>query len=255
VKQVREATLQSEAPEAPHAVPEEAPTEPLDDLRDTVLDDLRIAPRARRLDLKTARFALTPTANEGPESARTKKSRHHGTGPGRGGGPGGAGRGAGGLVQGDFAFGGQEGAFRGEVCFIEPGTVYLSEIGDCPRVALFFTDHFNVPPRHFSEGFPGLSGRTEWFSIHYSGEFSTRHEGTYVFSLTSDDGAQLFIDGQLVVNNDGAHEPRTLSGPITLRAGTHALRLLYYQGPRHNLALQLHVTVPYGRKRLFGPAL
>ena len=31
---------------------------------------------------------------------------------------------------------------------------------------------------------------------------------TYIFTLASDDGSQLYIDGALVVDNGGAHESR-----------------------------------------------
>ncbi len=43
------------------------------------------------------------------------------------------------------------------------------------------------------------------------------------FSLTSDDGARLWIDGALVVDLDGLHSEQTRPGGIALAAGFHRI--------------------------------
>ncbi|HOT91755.1 MAG TPA: PA14 domain-containing protein [Anaerolineae bacterium] len=53
--------------------------------------------------------------------------------------------------------------------------------------------------------------------------------GTYSFSITVDDGARFYVDGNLVVDQwrDGAARIVTFDLPLT--AGNHALRLEYYE--------------------------
>lgn len=53
--------------------------------------------------------------------------------------------------------------------------------------------------------------------------------GTYTFTLNSDDGSQLWIDGSLVVDDGGAHGPQTISNSVLLTAGTHALEVQFFE--------------------------
>ncbi|MBR6432894.1 MAG: metallophosphatase, partial [Bacteroides sp.] len=45
----------------------------------------------------------------------------------------------------------------------------------------------------------------------------------------SDDGSALYVDGQLVVDNDGGHSGRRAEGKVALEKGLHELRLLYFE--------------------------
>jgi len=73
---------------------------------------------------------------------------------------------------------------------------------------------------NFADG--NLSGE---FSVRWRGILHCPTAGTYEFSTNSDDGSQLFIDGQLVVDNGGSHGMRERSGRIELTAGDHQLVL------------------------------
>ncbi len=53
--------------------------------------------------------------------------------------------------------------------------------------------------------------------------------GEYTFHLNSDDGSKLFLDDQLVINNDGDHSVLELSGKTHLAAGSHRLRLEFFE--------------------------
>ena len=46
----------------------------------------------------------------------------------------------------------------------------------------------------------------------------------------SDDGSMLYVDGKLVVNNDGIHAPQTRTGKAKLKKGVHAVVLGFFQG-------------------------
>lgn len=170
-----------------------------------------------------------------------------GTGRGAHGGPGGYGRGPGGArlpaVTEKFALGGDVGDFKAVVCFIQPGTLRIADIHRCDPVAVFYTDTFDVPERQFTQGFPGVTGRSSWFMVDYRGSFTVSQEGAYRFRLHSDDGSYLFIDDSLVIENDGKHEPMSAWGSIYLKPGHHQLKLLYAQTV-DRMALQLFVRLP-----------
>lgn len=69
----------------------------------------------------------------------------------------------------------------------------------------------------------------EQFSVRWTGFLTVGRSGLYTFATTSDDGSQLIVDNQLVVNNGGPHGLRTRSGSIALNRGSHTVLLQYVQ--------------------------
>jgi hypothetical protein len=114
-----------------------------------------------------------------------------------------------------------------------------------------YTSSLNLPPQNFLEGFPGVTKRNEWFAIDYTGKFWIADPGTYRFSLLSDDGSKLYIDDQIIIDNDGVHAPLEKIGMADLEGGLHRMRLSYFQGPRFQIALVLKVAGPGQKSRVF----
>jgi len=114
-----------------------------------------------------------------------------------------------------------------------------------------YVSSLNVPPQDFKQGFPGVTKRTEWFALDYTGRFWISKPGSYTFSLLSDDGAKLYIDDQLVIDNDGLHPPLEKNGPAELSGGLHRIRVSYFQGPKFQVALMLKVAGPGEDLRVF----
>jgi len=71
-------------------------------------------------------------------------------------------------------------------------------------------------------------GKTDQFGIRQRAGIYVRKSGTYTFYTNSDDGSCLYIDGQLVVDNDGSHGPVERSGNVQLRSGVHEIVVNYY---------------------------
>lgn len=67
------------------------------------------------------------------------------------------------------------------------------------------------------------------FGFIFTGLIDCPETGIYTFRTISDDGSVLWIDGNLVVNNDGSHSAVAATGKIALRKGLHAYRLLYLE--------------------------
>lgn len=132
----------------------------------------------------------------------------------------------------------------GAIYHIPSNTAKLPNFRKLKLKGTIYTASLNVPPQDFRQGFPGVTKRFEWFAIDYTGRFWIENPGIYHFALTSDDGAQLYIDDQLIVDNDGVHPPRTEQGEVELSGGVHRLRVPYFQGPRSEVALVLEVAGP-----------
>lgn len=79
-----------------------------------------------------------------------------------------------------------------------------------------------------SDGEVGESGLTDKVAARCTGTINVPQSATYTFYLTSDDGAKLYVDGTLRVNNDGIHTMRELSSSVSLSAGAHAVQVDYY---------------------------
>jgi hypothetical protein len=110
-----------------------------------------------------------------------------------------------------------------------------------PAGPAIYTSSLNVPAQDFREGFPGVTKRVEWFAIDYTGRFWITKPGPYRFNLLADDGANLYIDDQLIIDNDGVHMPRWKDGTVDLAGGIHTIRVSYFQGPKWAVALVLKV--------------
>jgi len=131
---------------------------------------------------------------------------------------------------------------RGDIYYIRARSTKLPDFRKLTPIGAIYTTVLNVPPTEFTSGFPGVTGRFEWFAIDYTGRFWIEHPGAYRFSLLSDDGAKLYIDKHVVINNDGVHPPLVREGRLNLTTGVHRIRVTYFQGPRTQVALILSVA-------------
>ena len=133
---------------------------------------------------------------------------------------------------------------RGDIYFIPPQSLKLPKFEKLKPVGTIYTNELNVPRHDFTMGFPGVTGRFEWFAIDYTGKFWIDKPGKYTWALLSDDGSKLSIDGHEIIDNDGQHSPRGIAGTSKLKRGAHSIRVSYFQGPRTQVALILAVIPP-----------
>jgi len=141
---------------------------------------------------------------------------------------------------------------RGLVYHIHHNTKALPDFAKLkPAGPAIYTSSLNLPPQDFRQGFPGVTKRMEWFAIDYTGKFWINDPGMYSFSLLSDDGAKLYIDDQLVIDNDGVHAPVEKTAAVELAGGIHRMRVSYFQGPKYLVALVLKIAEPGHELRVF----
>lgn len=67
------------------------------------------------------------------------------------------------------------------------------------------------------------------FGISFKALINAPRDGVYTFYTSSDDGSRLWINGALVVDNDGLHTMRERSGRVTLTTGFHNIRVDFFQ--------------------------
>ncbi|HTH54640.1 MAG TPA: PA14 domain-containing protein [Cyclobacteriaceae bacterium] len=82
------------------------------------------------------------------------------------------------------------------------------------------TNNFNINPRL----------RNSQYVLSFDGYLEIDNPGTYTFYTNSDDGSRLYINGALVVNNDGKHTARVKAGIYTFTsAGSYPIKVTYFQ--------------------------
>lgn len=78
---------------------------------------------------------------------------------------------------------------------------------------------------------PSIKGakQEDHFGYIFSGLINVPEEGVYTFQTRSDDGSVLYIDNELVVDNDGSHAAIPATGFIALKKGFHPYILYYFE--------------------------
>jgi hexosaminidase len=120
---------------------------------------------------------------------------------------------------------------------------FLEAIGDAPRqpgLAYSLVDGNLTSARDVGKHAAALRGVTDSLELHqfkrssrygigFDGFLNVPADGYYQFAVESDDGSVLQIDDEVVVDNDGSHASRIVTGHIPLRHGLHRFKLGYFQ--------------------------
>jgi outer membrane protein OmpA-like peptidoglycan-associated protein len=142
-------------------------------------------------------------------------------------------------------------SMEGKIYLLSPGTRKLPDLTTLVSAGSVYAAKWDIAPRAFTQGFPGITDRFEWFAVDYQGRIDVPRAGTYGFRLGSDDGSILYIDGAVVINRDGLRAYSATPGKAELTQGPHEFRLSYFQGPRYAIGLQLWVTPPGEKEKIF----
>lgn len=69
----------------------------------------------------------------------------------------------------------------------------------------------------------------DMFGFEYTGFIKVPQQAVYTFFTASDDGSRLYIDDQLVVDNDKLHGIQEKQGLIALEAGLHKIKVSFFE--------------------------
>ena len=87
-----------------------------------------------------------------------------------------------------------------------------------------FAEEFNILPKELRKLYKNAN-----FSLRCQGFFVATESKRYEFTLDSDDGSRLYINGTLLVDNEGSHAMTKKTGSVVLAKGVHAFRIDYSQ--------------------------
>lgn len=73
-----------------------------------------------------------------------------------------------------------------------------------------------------------LADRSERIAFQFHGKVQIPKAGDYLFTVFSDDGSRLSINGDMLLDNDGTHGYDPKSGLIHLEEGSHDFHLAYF---------------------------
>ncbi len=145
-----------------------------------------------------------------------------------------------------------------ERCFTPSGRLFrMPPFEHMTPVYTFITGNLDVSPRNYTEGFPTakMESVVDNFAIRFRGRLAIETPGIYTFALNSDDGSKLYINQNLVVDNDGIHTPRYVRGSLKLAAGMHYIEIHYFQGQPYQIALQWFYQPPDGQEQIVPPEI
>ena len=69
----------------------------------------------------------------------------------------------------------------------------------------------------------------DYYGFVFEGFIQIEQDGIYEFMTDSDDGSQLYIDGNLVVDNDGLHGMVQEKGALVLAKGYHSIKVTFFE--------------------------
>ena len=75
----------------------------------------------------------------------------------------------------------------------------------------------------------GAGKRNENVVLSFTGFLPIEKQGKYSFRIGSDDGSKLYIDGKLILDNDGIHPTTFKEDTILLGPGKHAIRVDWFE--------------------------
>ncbi|XCF06936.1 alkaline phosphatase family protein [Tamlana crocina] len=72
--------------------------------------------------------------------------------------------------------------------------------------------------------------QTDQVAVVYESYLEIDKKGKYTFFVNSDDGSKLYVNNQLIADNDGDHGVLEKSGSINLEKGRHLIRVEFFNG-------------------------
>ncbi|HEX7378606.1 MAG TPA: trypsin-like peptidase domain-containing protein [Pirellulales bacterium] len=105
--------------------------------------------------------------------------------------------------------------------------VYPGRFTRCPDVGQLKASAEGTIEQPRLDRVPGLPG--DDYALVFQGYLEIPETGVWTLAINSDDGSRLFVDGELVANNDGPHPPQWAIGRGRFAAGLHPVRIEFFE--------------------------
>lgn len=88
-----------------------------------------------------------------------------------------------------------------------------------------------------------ITGKAREYGLVFTGYIKVNEDANFEFSLYSDDGSSLYINNQLIIDNDGKHSRYERAAGVSLKPGFHKIKIAYFDdGPGSSLKLSVKGT-------------
>jgi poly(3-hydroxybutyrate) depolymerase len=94
-----------------------------------------------------------------------------------------------------------------------------------------------------------------YFAFKYDGYINVATGGIYTFYTSSDDGSKLYINDELIVNNDGLHGKAEKSGQVYLSSGNHKIKVTFFEKTGSQILEVSYKGPNFSKKRIPDSAL
>ncbi|WP_295883892.1 DUF1800 family protein [uncultured Thiohalocapsa sp.] len=130
-------------------------------------------------------------------------------------------------------------------------TWYSGRFHSLPDFAALTPSGYGVAPGFGIDPVP----QSDDFAVRYTGFLTIPAPGEYRFYTRSDDGSDLLLDGERIVNNDGRHGMRTRwSEPVRLDAGDYPIEVGFFEATG-DAGLEVGYEGPDGSVQPIDPGL
>ncbi|MEN8229422.1 MAG: family 78 glycoside hydrolase catalytic domain [Bacteroidota bacterium] len=132
-----------------------------------------------------------------------------------------------------FKTGYRRGSYRkSTLTFVDPvnnGLKYRYYEGDWEKIPDFTSLQPVRSGTIYEIGLDQIPFKQEKFGLLLQGSIEIPTTALYTIYVNSNDGSKLYIDGDIVIDNDGLHGALEKQGTIRLSEGKHTLRITYFQ--------------------------
>jgi len=123
-----------------------------------------------------------------------------------------------------------------------PGLNYTLSVGEITSLREFskltFLESKTIANFNIPENIPN-----DFYGLEFKGFIDILIDGVYTFNCSSDDGSQLFLNGNLLLDNDGIHGMRFKSGKAALAKGKHSISVSFFDN-KYGEGLQIEMEGP-----------
>jgi len=97
-------------------------------------------------------------------------------------------------------------SMEGRIYLLPEETTELPDFRTLKAIGSIYASEWDISERSFTEGFPGVTDRFEWFAIDYQGTIHVPQTGEYQFRLSFYQGPRDYLGLQLWVTPPGGEE-------------------------------------------------
>ncbi len=111
---------------------------------------------------------------------------------------------------------------------VKPGLSYkytqgiyrmVNDFLDVPPLKTGVVPNFTMDPRE----------KEQFFSFDFEGYINIKQAGEYTFYLATNDGGRMYVDDNMIINNDGLHPVVEVAKKVELTSGLHPISVKYFQ--------------------------